>query len=134
MDGRCQCGAIKFTTPTPTPQTVFICHCTQCRHQSSSAFGVSARFPAFEIPSPHPDAIGTYSRPTLSGGVTDCLFCTKCGSRLMHRRKGEEKCSVKGGCLEGLSLKDAVHIWCQEAIVEVPAGATRYDREPPRGW
>ena len=132
MDGRCQCGAIQFKTPTPAPSKIYICHCTECRHQSSSAFGISARFPSFEIPSPHPGAISIFSRQTLSGRTVDGLFCTKCGSRLMHRAKGEKLLSVKAGCLEGLDLKGAVHIWCKEAIVDVPAGAERYDEMPTR--
>ena len=133
MNGRCQCGTIQFQTPTPHPSKIYICHCTECQHQSSSAFGISARFPYFDIPSPYPGAISAYTRTTLSGRKVDGLFCSKCGSRLMHRAIGEEYLSVKGGCLEGLDLKGAVHIWCREAVVEVPEGVERYEEEPPRG-
>lgn len=61
-----------------------------------------------------------------------CSFCMKCGSRLTHRVEGEDTLSVKGGCLDGLKdLKGAVHIWCAEAIIEIPAGVERYDGDPP---
>lgn len=132
MEGRCQCSLIKFTTPLPHPLKIYICHCTECRHQSSSAFGITAVFPQFQIPAPFPGAIGVFTRRTASGRDLICAFCTKCGSRLTHRAEGEEMLSVKGGCLDGLTrLKGAVHIWCKEAVVEIPEGVERYEGEPP---
>jgi hypothetical protein len=56
-----------------------------------------------------------------------------CGSRLIHRTHGEDALSVKGGCLEGLSrqmMAKAVHIWCKEAVMEIPAGVERWEEEP----
>ena len=131
MDGRCQCGSIKFKTPLPEPLVIYVCHCTECRHQSSSAFGVSAIFPSFDLGSSQYEAIGVYNRDTRSGSRLNCLFCEICGSRLIHRvEAGEDTLCVKGGCLERLSLQDAIHIWCKEAIVEIPAGARTFDEEP----
>ena len=127
-----------FTTPTPQPIKIYFCHCTECRHQSSSAFGISVIFPYFEIPDPH-GRIGTYSRTTASEKTLECLFCKNCGSRLMHRNPLSQlggftaTVSVKGGCLEGLSremLEEAAHIWCKEAVAEIPAGAERWEEEP----
>lgn len=51
----------------------------------------------------------------------------------MHARNGVASVSVKGGCLEGLTkemVAGAVHIWAQEAVVDVPAGAQKIDGEP----
>ncbi len=50
MDARCQCGAVAFKTPLPKPLAIYICHCSQCRRQTSSAFGTSAIFPRFTLP------------------------------------------------------------------------------------
>jgi hypothetical protein len=50
MNVACQCGNITFTTPLPQPLAVYICHCDECRRQSSSAFGCSAIFPKFSLP------------------------------------------------------------------------------------
>src|SRR5882757_2913395 len=107
MEGRCQCGQIRFTTPTPAPMAIYICHCTECRHQSSSTYGMTAVFPAFELKEPHPGAIKLHSRPNPHGR-TDGYFCTKCGSRLIHRpvsHLGEpaKTLSVKMGCLDGMT-------------------------------
>lgn len=49
----------------------------------------------------------------------------------MHKVEGEGTVSVKGGCLEGLDMKQAIHIWCKEAIIDVPDGIEAYDEEPP---
>ena len=44
----------------------------------------------------------------------------------MHKCETEAEVSVKGGCLEPLDLRDAVHIWCKEAIIKIPTGAKEY--------
>jgi hypothetical protein len=146
MEGRCQCGQIRFTTPLPTPKELYICHCTECRHQSSSTYGMTAIFPYFDIQqfAPQPGAIAKYSRPNPTGR-TEGFFCTKCGSRLVHvhvseAENGDERVadmlSVKAGCLEGLSkemMRKAVHIWTKSAVVDVPEGVEQYEEEPPGG-
>ena len=50
MDASCQCGAVAFKTPLPKPLALYICHCSECRRQTSSAFGTSAIFPVFKFP------------------------------------------------------------------------------------
>lgn len=42
LDGRCMCGAITYTCDTEDPIMTGICHCTECRRQSGSAFSVIA--------------------------------------------------------------------------------------------
>ena len=137
MDGRCQCGRITFTTPSKEPEVLYQCHCTQCRHQSSSAFGISAAFPNFKLPEYPEGMIGTYDRPN-SKGFTRGYFCTNCGSRLVHQWFKEDGTvggfAIKGGCLDGLTkemMRNAKHIWTKEAIVEIPEGAEAYEGEPP---
>jgi hypothetical protein len=61
MNASCQCGAISFKTPLPKPLAVYICHCDECRRQSSSAFGCSAIFPAFPLPANVKGALSVYS-------------------------------------------------------------------------
>jgi hypothetical protein len=140
MEGRCQCGQITFTTPLPAPQKLLVCHCTECRHQSSSTYGMTAIFPSFDIPSPFPGAIGVYARPNTNG-ETKGFFCTKCGSRLMHQSISEDSkpaaaVSVKSGCLDGITkemMRAAVHIWTKSAVVDIPDNAVAYEGEPPGG-
>ncbi|KAH8679941.1 Mss4-like protein, partial [Tricladium varicosporioides] len=122
MDVSCQCGAVTFKTPLPKPLAVYICHCDECRRQSSSAFGCSAIFPTFRLPKKE--------RPTASGHTLNCYFCKACGTRLIHTTPGKNVLSVKGGCIEGLDWKTARHIWCKRAMVPIPEGVERSEEEP----
>lgn len=49
----------------------------------------------------------------------------------MHRCEGERIMSIKGGCLYELSLKGAAHIWCKEAIGDIPPQAESHEEWPP---
>ncbi|KAJ5924334.1 hypothetical protein N7466_008521 [Penicillium verhagenii] len=145
MIARCQCSKVQFTTPTDRPLALYACHCTECRHQSSSAFGITAIFPYFELPEHLSHLVGTYTRITLRGRHMQCLFCKSCGARIMHlihdtapvpgeKPKSTSTANVKGGCLEGLDkemMKGIVHIWTKHAIVEIPEGAEKWDEAPP---
>ena len=116
MNGHCQCKAITFQTPLPSPTKVHFCHCLECRHQSSSAFGITAFFPPFELP--QSEHLGCWDKYYPDGSVFHHYFCKVCGSRLLHTN-GEIAC-VKGGCLEGLSkdmLKGAAHIWTKSCLL-----------------
>ena len=111
MDVSCQCGTISFKTPLPDPEYVYICHCTECRRQSSSAFGISAMFPKPQISPELLSKLSVYTRRTLSGVDMKCYFCTTCGSRIWHERDGKRLVSIKGGLIEGINLGKAIHIW-----------------------
>jgi hypothetical protein len=45
VDGACVCGAIKIEAEAD-PEKTQICHCTDCRNGTGSAFRVSVLFPA----------------------------------------------------------------------------------------
>lgn len=119
---------------------IYICHCTECRHQSSSTYGMTALFPSFDIKEPYPGAVAVYSRPNPHGR-TDGYFCTKCGSRLIHRAVSNagqpaKTLSVKAGCLDGMTremMRSAVHIWTKSAVMDIPPEAEQYEEEPPGG-
>ena len=84
--GGCQCGAIRYKL-SQGPLALYVCHCTECRKQSSSAFGVSFIVPqtALHVMQGEPTF---WSRPTDTGNTLDCAFCPECGSRLWHQRRG----------------------------------------------
>jgi hypothetical protein len=152
MKGRCQCAKVQFITPLTAPLKMYICHCTECRHQSSSAFGITAVFPYFDIPDPL-SLVSVYTRYTLQHRYMECLFCKNCGSRLLHRFRDQippardsiaassppprtRTVSVRAGCLDGLNkhlLDHAIHIWCQEAVVAIPDGVEQWQGRPDGG-
>ncbi|ROV99301.1 hypothetical protein VSDG_03966 [Cytospora chrysosperma] len=127
MDASCQCGAVTFKTPLEKPLAVYICHCAECRRQTSSAFGTSAIFPRF--PLPDAELLSVYTRPTTSGQTLYCYFCRRCGTRLIHTTPNKNVVSVKGGCLEGLDWGKAIHIWTKSAMIPIPEGAESYSEE-----
>lgn len=132
MQASCQCGAITFRTPAPTPLKIYVCHCLECRSQSSSAFGISAMFPSFDIPTS--ESLRSFTRPTSRREAMVCYFCDQCGCRLVHGGSGQNYISVKGGCLKGLTremMRDAVHIWTKRALVPIPNDAQQFEEEPP---
>jgi hypothetical protein len=130
--GGCQCGDVRYELSGPTLKLV-VCHCTECRKQSASAFGVSV-FVAREALRLVHGSPRFWSRPTDSGNVLECAYCPGCGSRLWHQRSGtSETISVKGGSLDDpVDLSHAVHIWTSRKLagVVIPDGATRFERGP----
>ncbi|KAJ5239909.1 hypothetical protein N7468_004528 [Penicillium chermesinum] len=146
MQARCQCAKVRFTTPLDEPLALYACHCTECRHQSSAAFGITASFPYFELPASVSGLVGSYTRKTLTGRHLECLFCKNCGSRLLHRiheakpAPGEAPSptattNVKGGCLEALDkkmMRGIVHIWTENAIIYIPEGVEQWPKEPQK--
>lgn len=141
---RCQCGNVSFPTPSAERLALFHCHCTECQKQSGSAYGTSAIYPAeglFPLSAELEARLGCYVRPTSSKGAAGagtmrCWFCRGCGSRLFHRVVEPDgtprwTVSIKGGCVEGLDWAGGKHIYMRSAVVDVPAGAERYDTLPP---
>ena len=132
--GGCQCGAVRYAVPT-SPLAIYVCHCTECRKQSSSAFGISFTVSRNALRllqgSPH-----EWSRKTASGHTLECAFCPNCGSRLWHQSSGRlDTINIKGGSLDApLDLGDAVHIWTSSKLpgVVVPLGAVSFAHEPDR--
>jgi hypothetical protein len=116
------------------PLAIYVCHCLECRKQSASAFGISARVRRvdFSVVSGTPRF---WSRKTDSGRMLDCAFCPECGSRVWHQRGGDpgEFVTVKGGSLdEAVDLSGAIHIWTSRKLpgVIIPDDAPQFPLEP----
>lgn len=125
--GGCQCGAIRFRL-TASPRKVYACHCSECRRQSASAFGISVIVPLDGVVLERGEP-SHWHRPTDSGGTLTCAFCPTCGSRLWHI--GGADMSVKGGALD-IPPTPTAHIWLTSKVdwMIIPDGAERWDREP----
>jgi len=134
--GGCQCGALRYEVPRE-PLQLYVCHCTECRKQSASAFGISFIVPRLALRVTQ-GAPRFWSRPTDSGNTLDCAFCGDCGSRVWHQRRGATATvSVKGGSLDQpVDLGDAAHIWTSRMLpgVVLPEGAVQFSEEPDDAW
>lgn len=132
LNGGCQCGAVRYRAVGPV-LALYVCHCTECRRQSASAFGISVIVPrdGLRITRGKPKL---WSRPTDGGRTLDCHFCPDCGTRLYHgARERLDTVSLKGGSLDRPpDLTNAAHIWVGRKLpgVAIPAGAERHDKEP----
>jgi hypothetical protein len=136
LAGGCQCGALRYEI-TAAPRETYVCHCTECRAQSSSAFGISVivERAGFRLTAGEPRR---WSRPTAGGGRLDCYFCTDCGSRIWHQGvdpEGREQTliSVKGGSFDRpVDVTDAAHIWTASRLpgILIPNHAPQFPGEP----
>lgn len=130
--GGCQCGRVRYRCPAE-PAALYACHCTNCRAQSASAFGISFIVPydTLEIIAGSP---AFFEWPTASGRHNRGAFCPSCGTRLWHQGvEDRDVASVKGGSLdEPVDLGRAVHIWVASKLpgVVIPGDARQFAREP----
>lgn len=80
-EGGCQCGAVRYRI-AGEPEWLTICHCSECKHQSGSAFGMSLRLRADDVTTTGPTK--TWTRIADSGNPVVCHFCEICGTRVFH--------------------------------------------------
>jgi hypothetical protein len=131
--GGCQCGSIRYRVKGE-PISVFICHCSECQRQSSSAFGMALWIKDAEL-SLLSGTTKTWLRRTKSGSEISCSFCPDCGTRLFHAgHAGSGVLSVKPGTLDDTSwLRPSGHIWTQNAQgwLLLDAEVLQYPGDPP---
>lgn len=130
--GGCQCGAVRYES-AGEPVALYVCHCTECRKQSASAFGMSFIVPraGFRVTKGEPRL---WTRRADSGRHVHCFFCLVCGSRLWHEREGiAGTVSVKAGSLDApVDFSTAIHIWTSRKLpgMTIPEGAVQFPEEP----
>lgn len=131
LAGGCQCGAVRYTI-SEVPVGLYICHCTECQKQSSSAFGQSLRIKTESLQVT--GEVAERIREMSDGRNVRGQFCGTCGTRLFHRRAAyAELMNVKAGTLDDTSwLRPAGHIWTRskQAWVEIPAEVMSYEKQP----
>jgi hypothetical protein len=78
IDGQCHCGAIAFEAEVD-PESLTICHCTDCQTLSGSAFRANIQAPAehFVLSRGTPK---TYVKTAESGNKRLHAFCGDCGT------------------------------------------------------
>ena len=133
LTGGCQCGQLRYRV-TEIPTTLYCCHCTECQGQSSSAFGMSLRVPGSGV-----ELHGEFSSFIRDEGnplAVECVFCPKCGTRVVHRGRGEDwGLSVKAGTLDDKTwLSPVGHIWTRSAQQWVELNGLIYGKQPDDGY
>ena len=131
--GGCQCGEVRYEI-RGAPVDLYVCHCGECRKQSSSAFGISVIVRTTDLVLLS-GALKVWNREATIAGSLDCAFCAKCGSRIYHGNTGtSETVSIKGGSLDTPpDLSNAKHIWVSRKLpgVVIPGHVETHAEEPP---
>ncbi|MBW9114802.1 GFA family protein [Rhizobium cauense] len=119
LTGSCRCGQVRVAV-RGDPVRVGICHCTDCRQESGSAFTFFAVWPTSEFQSK--------GEPSEYAGRQ---FCPKCGSRLFSL-SGEEV-EIKLGILTDAPtpLKPTYELWIKrrETWLTPVEGAEQFDED-----
>jgi hypothetical protein len=119
--GACRCGAVRYSV-SGDPTRIGICHCTDCRQESGSAFTFYGMWPL--------------SRFRTEGETVDHSgrrFCPVCGSRLFSYDSDEAE--IKLGTLDAAptGLAPSYELWVKrrEGWLLPIEGAEQYDEDRP---
>ena len=83
--GQCRCGQVRFSV-AGEPDRIGLCHCTDCRQESGSAFTFYAVWRADQ-----------FERSGETADFAGRQFCARCGSRLFS--VDEQEAEIKLGAL-----------------------------------
>jgi len=126
-EGGCLCGAVRFKIEGE-PINVRICHCRNCQKAMGSPFFARALFPQTALTVE--GETGSYP----SSETLDRVFCKRCGTRLLSRRRNG---TASGVALATFDDRNAFtpteHIWVSEKIdwVRLGDGLPQYPQNPP---
>jgi hypothetical protein len=115
VEGQCHCGQIRFEAEID-PDTVRICHCTDCQTLSGSAYRVNVQTPAatFRLLSGHPTI---YIKTAESGNRRAHAFCGNCGTPIYAAAPQDTKTyGLRVGTLrQRAELRPSRQIWFRSA-------------------
>jgi hypothetical protein len=119
LHGECRCGAVKFSV-VGQPKRIGICHCTDCRQESGSAFTYYAVWPI--------DGFKTSGHTAVHLGRR---FCPACGSSVFADEPNEVE--VKLGALKQAptNLRPTYELWIKrrEPWLRPIEGAEQYQED-----
>jgi len=121
--GGCRCGAVRFEV-NGQPKRVGLCHCTDCRKSTGSAFVTFAvwRYDQFK---------GTGETKTWEGRD----FCPTCGSRLFSLRESDNEAEIMLGSFDAApsDLRPTLEIWTKrrEHWLVPMSNASQHIEDPP---
>jgi hypothetical protein len=98
MTATCACGQASITVNAP-PTMHGVCHCTNCKRRTGSAFGISAYFDRAAVVG-HTGRTNTYSfHHEKMNHDQERHFCAHCGTTLFwYVSTLPEKIGIAGGC------------------------------------
>jgi hypothetical protein len=116
VNGGCHCGFITFEAEAD-PNSVRICHCTDCQTLSGSAYRVTvpARAESFRLLTGSPTI---YVKTADSGNKRAHTFCPRCGTPIYAAAvTNPEVYGIRVGTLrQRAQLPPRLQIWCRSAL------------------
>ena len=112
IEGRCLCGASRLTVTGPF-RAAILCHCSQCRRATGSAFNVAVPVAAAQVTWAARDRVVEYE--SSPGKVR--AHCAGCGAQLYSRyAENPETLRLRGGILDDFHPAEVHHIfWTDRA-------------------
>jgi hypothetical protein len=119
LTGSCKCGKVKVAV-RGQPVRIGICHCTDCRQESGSAFTFFAVWPS--------DRFETKGE---TGVYENRRFCPACGSRMFSAN--DKEAEIKLGILTDAPtpLKPSYELWVKrrESWLNPVEGAEQHQED-----
>jgi hypothetical protein len=116
VDGACHCGNVAFEAEVD-PETVRICHCTDCQTMSGSLFraNIQAAGETFRLVRGNPKI---YIKTADSGTKRVQAFCPDCGTGLYATSPDNPTSyGLRVGTIAQRAMFRPTHqIWCQSAL------------------
>lgn len=116
IDGGCHCGSITYEAEID-PNTVTICHCTDCQTLSGSAFRVVVRAmrEGFKLLTGEPKL---YVKTGESGRQRVQSFCRDCGTPIYSAAVTDPQAfSIRVGTVQQRAeLPPKTQLWCRSAL------------------
>jgi hypothetical protein len=128
----CCCGQLSIEVQGE-PRGAGLCHCLACQRRTGSVFAALAGFAA---PYKVTGTFTQYVRTGDQGAQFTFHFCPVCGSTVFHTEVGYEArgVSVAVGAFADPSFpppRASVYDCRRHPWVQLPAGVTAYDKDPP---
>jgi hypothetical protein len=130
VDGSCYCGKITFEGEVD-PESVNVCHCTDCQNFTGSPFRTSILTPAehFRLKSGTPT---TFIKTAESGNQRIHAFCPECGTPVYASAISDPPTyTLRLGTLkQRAQLKPKKQIWMRSALpwFQDLSGVERFER------
>jgi hypothetical protein len=131
ISGGCHCGRIAYEAEVD-PDTVAICHCTDCQTLSGSAFRVvvPAKREKFKLLAGEPKL---YVKTAESGRKRVQSFCPECGTPIYSADTANPQAfSLRvGTARERGALVPKMELWCRSALpwVASPRPTTKIEKQ-----
>ncbi|KAF8878721.1 Mss4-like protein [Infundibulicybe gibba] len=131
--GSCLCGQSKIEiSSTQEAQASAICHCTDCKQTSGSAFSTNVLAPQKDVKITGP--IKNFDIKAPSGNTVTRIFCGNCGSALSHKSVafGDAQAIQTGNFKDFANVKIAAELFVKDRwpVLEAVAGAQQNKMMP----